>query len=238
MDVESQYDYFGDNAGEARPLGCIQRFPMRFFRSTMKARVRILAVGLVLFMSCARDTSSSDTARIERLVSRWSPYRDLGGPFKALKEWMATSDSAFATRSRKLSQWEAEDHARIDSISDAPSAKPMKDILHSLIRSEYHLEQLDCALSPVAMRLSPSFLTHPTPRGDSLLASACALLHATDSTSVEITAQVQAYNRLSRTTGLSDTLRVERFQVSRRQVVVHYYHFLGPELQAYLLAPD
>jgi hypothetical protein len=185
-------------------------------------------------MSCTMDGSKSDLLLIHRIIREWSHGKTLGMGFGTSRDWIAESESGWAHRSRRLSRSEAIFHATIDSLSDAPSTKQMKDLLHSFVRSKYHLEQLDIALARTASRLNPSFLENPTADGDSLITLARTLLQEADSTCVQMAQQVRAINERARSMALADTIASEAFQFSREHIIRTYFeaptfraHFLG-----------
>jgi hypothetical protein len=189
-----------------------------------------------VFLSCSSDLSTSDRERVARLIREWSPKHGLGPSYAAHKEWITTTDSVYATQKNRVRRLEALEAVRIDSIEDAPLAKPLKDALRSFSHSLGERVLLDCSLSPVTKRLKPSYVTHPTAQGDSLLLLARRFLHEIDSNDVAIATHAQSINRLVRSFGLADTIQYERFLTSRKDIVCTYYWFLAPEVRRYLLS--
>jgi hypothetical protein len=206
---------------------------------TARDLIRTLTLGTLLACSSCSNTSSADFARISRFLEFWSPPKGTwGAPFSGHMEWMilpSQIDSETTLWLGRRNDWEAKEHAKIDSISDAESMKPAKASMHAFIRCVFGVMRIEILFPVAAASIRPEFLRNHTATGDSVLQYAEWLLAQNDSLALEIQASAQQFNRLSRTLGLSDTIRYRAYQVPRRRILYDYVYFLSPEEKEYLL---
>ena len=192
---------------------------------------------LIFAASSCSPVSSEDNVRIERIVESWSPHSpyEAGGPFSGHKEWCFGPESETERWLDRLNRWEAEEHAKIDSLSNVVTMKPIKDALHDFVRCAINIYRIDATFPGVASTIRPEFLRNRTLLGDSVLGVAQKLLARNDTLANDIQSAAERFNRLSRNLGLSDTLRYRKYQAPRRQILYEYVWFLSPEEKEYLL---
>jgi hypothetical protein len=190
-----------------------------------------------LILGCS-SLDKNDEVRLEKFIHSWSPNVVLAPePFGGHKEWMLSElvDSLDVAYLQWIGDWETEEHAGIDSLSNGPTMRAIKGELHGLIDCYFALYRLDLVFPKVACQLRPRFLRNPAAKGDSLLALADRLLGEIDSVGRDIALHGHAFNKLWTSFGEGDTLRFRHRIPARKWIVEEYVWFLAPELKRSLL---
>jgi hypothetical protein len=205
---------------------------------TPRILVRALVLGTLLLCSSCSDMTSADYARVTRFLEFWSPHKGGFVLFPGYKDWLIlpSPDSEKTRRLGRRNVWEAEEHAKIDSLSDAESMKPVKASMHAFITSVFGIMRIEILLPDAAATIRDEYLRKHSAIGDSVLHYAHWLLTQNDSLALEIQASAQRFNRLAQSLELPDTIVYQRYQVPRREIVYQYLDFLSPEVKECLLA--